>query len=192
MISALRCCSVAMGTGLAALALAHPVAAQHTLSPAQLVGYWQSAAPENQGAFHLVRSFVFTERAWALTARATVDAKLTEPLFTLRIEGDYAVGKPAEIPRDATEAAFFYHRRYVRADSATGAAFFKSQGCDLPLHVEVDVSLAGCGFVPAVTSSGIEYDLLKISGEQLFLGERSGDLAKSRPRALSTFPLTKR
>lgn len=182
----------ALAASAVLLASSLPAAAQTPVSPGQLVGHWHSAAPENLGAFYAVRSFVFTEGSWALVFKTAADAEFAKPLFTLRIDGSYAVGKLAAQPAGATEAAFFYSRRYVRADSPSGAAFFQSQGCTLQPGVETDVSLNGCGFVPSITASGIEYDLLQLKGEQLLLGDRSGDLAKARPTALSAFALVKR
>lgn len=180
-------CLALAGAGLCFGAAAEPVAVA-----AHLVGEWRSPAPEYLGAFHAVRSFVFTDGAWALRLTTAADDKFAAPLFTLRIDGSYLLGTASRQVPSATEAVFFYSRRYVRAESAAGVDLFKKQGCVLELGVEKDISLTGCGFLPSIPASGIEYDLLSLKGDRLWLGERSGDLAKQRPGALSTLAVVRR
>lgn len=174
------------------LALAPVLVAAHAPTTANLTGEWRSAAPEPMGAFHAVRDFVFTPGQWAMVFRAYADAEARKPLFTLRIDGPYVVGGASTQVSGASEVTFQYAHRYVTADSADGVAMFAKMGCTLRVGDETDVSLQGCGFVPSMLQAGVEYDLLKLEGDKLYFGDRSGDLSKARPQKLGAQPVTKR
>jgi hypothetical protein len=130
--------------------------------------------------------------ACALRLTAATDEKLTTPLFTLRIDGSCVPGVASREVKGAFEAVFMYSRRNLRAESPAGVELFKAQGCALDAEVEKHIGPNCCCFLPSMPASGMEYELLSMQGERLWLVDRSGDLAKQRPRALSTLPVVRR
>ena len=174
-----------------AAALAATGDAAGGLRARDLIGRWASPAPENLGQIYGTRAFVMTERAWALEFRAFADAAGQVGLFALRVEGTYALLGASRAVPGATEANFRFGRRYLTA-SASGAGLFAPSGCALEPGVERDVSADGCGFVPSVRAAPVEYDLVRLDGDRLFFGDRSGDLGKARPERLGADPVVRR
>jgi hypothetical protein len=162
------------------------------LEARQLIGEWRSLGPENMGQLYGVRDFTLTETHWALRFQAYGDAEAKAPLFTLRIEGQYLVGGASATVEGASEATFSYTSRHLTADSDAGVDMFKGMGCELDKGVEADISKVGCGFIPSIIASGVEYDLVKLDGDTLFFGDRSGDLSKARPEKLGETPVVRR
>jgi Adenomatosis polyposis coli down-regulated 1 len=157
-----------------------------------LVGRWESSKLENLGQLYGSRNFVLTERAWALQFKAFADEAGKTPLFSLRAEGTYTLGQSSVSVLGATEANFRFTKRYVTAESEAGVGLFQSMGCSLKLGAETNVSTSGCGFIPSVKAASLEYDLVQLDGNNLYFGDRSGDLTKTRPNKLNPEPVTRR
>lgn len=168
--------------------LASPVFAEAPV----LDGHWISAAPENMGQMYATRDFTFDGDAWSVTFRAFGDAAATVPLFTLDVGGAYRIGGASATVPGAYEGIFPATRRSITADSEAGVGLFADMGCTLSLGQAQDLVDEGCGFVPPLMQAMGEYDLVSIQGERFFFGDRSGDLTKARPTALTPFPLVKK
>ena len=65
-------------------------------------------------------------------------------------------------------------------------------GFELAVGAPKNLAAEGCGFVPSLMQGIGEYDLAAVQAGQLFFGDRSGDLSKSRPAALYPFPLVQK
>ena len=167
------------------MAVASPVAAE---TP-DITGQWQSVAPEAMGEVHATRAFTFGATDWSVVFNAYGDAAAQVPLFTLDVGGVYVIGGPSAAVPGANDAIFPATRRQITAQSAAGVAMFGAMGCTLQQGVALPLTDAGCGFVPGLMQAMGEYDLVRIDGGQLFLGDRAGDLTKARPAALTPFAL---
>lgn len=82
-----------------------------------------------------------------------------------------------------TAQPYSFNTRFVSEDRRAGTN---------PEELMAAAASAAAVFLPSIPASGIEYDLLSLKGDRLWLGERSGDLAKQRPGALSSLALVRR
>lgn len=156
-----------------------------------LIGRWVSAGIENYGQFFGRREFVLTERAWSIVFSAFADDKAAIPLWTLRVEGTYILGQPHPGVAGARYADFAGSTKYITAYTDDFAKLFGGTVA-LPKGVEYDFSRTGAGFFPSVEAGPVEYDLVKLEGNTLYLGDRSIDLNKERAQKASAYPLTRR
>lgn len=156
----------------------------------ELDGRWISAAPENIGQMHAIRDFTFDDGRWSVDFVGFADAEATAPLFTATVSGTYVIGGDAQVD-EAWSAVFHIAARSVTANSPAGVSMFESLGCRLDEGVAMDLTVDGCGFLPSVMASAVEYDLIAIHDDQLFLGDRSGDLSLERPGKLIRYPLVR-
>ncbi len=168
------------------------------LAPATLVvaddhapwqGKWISATAEDIGSGFANRSFDLGENDWTLAFTLYADEAQSQAVFRIEFAGRYLVGGPSAYVADAQEAVFQYASRSVTPLSEGAVAMFAAAGCTTRLAQPMDATLTGCGFVPSVIASAVEYDLISITGVEMRLGDRSGDLARERPAKLSDFPL---
>ena len=176
---------------LATLAL--PAAADtaidsHTLRR-DIVGKWASVAPEAYDKVYATRQFIITAKRWGVLFKVYADAAATEPLFHLNVGGPYLLGASAVKVPDAIEGIFPADIRMLIADSPAGVQLFADQGCRLRQGQPLPLVQQGCGFVPSLMQNMGEYDLVAIRNGQLFFGDRSGDLSKTRPDKLTPYPL---
>lgn len=171
-------------TTAAALSIALPASVS---SADTLQGQWVSETPENMGSFYATRAFEFTQDKWSITFDAFADEGATTLLFSVDVAGTYVVGADSAV-EGAQDAVFHISTREVTA-SEIGVGIFADMGCTLVSGEAKDLRNEACGFLPSVMQSAIEYDLISLQNEQLFLGERTGDLSKERPSALIAYPL---
>jgi len=141
------------------------------------------------GAMHATRAFAFDGERWQVRFCAFADAQAQLRLFTLEAGGVFRLGGPSTVVPDAFEGIFPALYRRLCAESDAGIALFASQGGTLALGEPRDLVSESCGFVPALMQAMGEYDLVALREDQLFLGDRSGDLTRSRPQCLTPFPL---
>jgi hypothetical protein len=172
---------------LVALGLAL-VAAATQAQPA-LSGRWVSETVEDDGSHFATRSFSFGAGSWRLVYRAYADRDGRQPLFQLDVGGIYVIGQPSAVVPGAHEAVFPVDHRHLRADSEAGVQLFAAMGCTLQQGREAALVAQGCGFVPGVMQVMGEYDLVALQGDRLFLGDRAGDLSKTRPSKLTPHAL---
>ncbi len=179
-----------MKTAFAALSilLATPVIAE---AP-KLDGTWASIAPENIGQMYAMRDFIFDGDAWSITFRAFGDEALSVPIFTLDVAGYYKIGGESAVVPGAYNGVFGATDKTLVANSDIAVKMFGDMGCTLDVGVPFDLTDQACGFFHASMDAAGEYDLVAIHGDQLFLGDRAGDLTKERPKALTPFPLVKK
>ncbi len=156
-----------------------------------IVGRWQSEAPENYGGHFATRSFVMSDREWQVTYRTYADLQGKQALFTIRVNGYYTLGEASAKVPGAFEGIFPARSRSITAESEAGVQIFAQMGCQLQQGQEKFLINTGCGFVPGVMQIMGEYDLAALKGEKLFLGDRTGDLSKSRPEKLTPYPLVR-
>jgi hypothetical protein len=164
-----------------------------------LSGRWTSLQPEpilnaDGSMIYGLRDFSFAGETWALRFTAYGDPEATVPIFTLRAEGPYTLGDASAVVPGAREAEFHFARRLFTAHAEAFVALLDSAGAGSPpwvAGVEQDVSATGALFIPSVAQAPVEHDLIAFRDGALFLGERSGDLSKTRPTALGTHPLSR-
>lgn len=173
---------------LLAAAIASSAAAQAPV----LNGHWTSAAPEAQGQLFAARDFAFDGNTWSVTYRAFADAQGKMPLFTLNVGGVFVLGGPSPTVSGAYEGVFPALRREIVAESEAGVAMFAGMGCKLEVGAPKVLLAEPCGFVPSQMQAMGEYDLVMLKNGQLFFGDRSGDLTKARPTALTPYPLVRK
>ena len=156
-----------------------------------LQGDWESVASEASGPIYATRAFHFEGDRWKVVFHAYADAGKNVPLFTLNVGGLFVIGDQSATVPGAYEGIFPARYRYITADSEAGVNFFAGMGCALRKDDERELISNGCGFVPSLMQAMGEYDLVSIRDEQLFFGDRSGDLTKARPSQLTPYPLRK-
>lgn len=161
-----------------------------TASPtAEIQGHWRSAGPEHYGNHHATRTFLITDRTWQVRYQAYADARGLQPLFTVRVNGVYALGEASAAVAGAREAIFPALSRSLTADSEAGVQLFASLGCRLEPGLETFLINTACGFVPGLMQVMGEYDLVALNQGRLYFGDRAGDLSKARPDRLTPYPL---
>jgi hypothetical protein len=161
----------------------------HALEPPVLKGKWASAALENYGSHFATRTFTFTDSKWRVTYRAYADAQGSQPLFRLEVGGFYVLGEVSAAVAGAFEGIFPANSRRIVAESDAGVAMFSGMGCMLEKGKTLSLVSKECGFVPGLMQAMGEYDLVAIKEGRLYFGDRSGDLTKARPAALTPYPL---
>jgi hypothetical protein len=166
--------------------------AAHAQTAAELSGTWESPEPQNLGQMHALGAFVFDGDTWSTTFHAFADAGTSQPLFTVEVGGTYVLGAPSEAVNDAVEAVFHVSRRVLTAEGEAGAALFGSMGCDIAAGETRPLVSEGCGFLSPVMQAGAEYDLVRVEGDTLTLGDRSADLSRERPAMLAAVSYVRR
>ncbi|MGL5012587.1 MAG: hypothetical protein ACRC6I_22185 [Paracoccaceae bacterium] len=156
-----------------------------------LDGRWISVAPENIGQMYATRDFTFDGDAWSITFKAFADAERAAPMFTLQVDGHFRLGGESAAVPGAWNGVFGAFDKTVTAHSAAAVEMFGGMGCTLEIDQPFDLTDKACGFFHATMDTLGEYDLVALKDGQLFLGDRSGDLTKARPTALTPFPLVR-
>ncbi len=170
------------------------------LTAKDLLGRWVSPQLEtiptaDGNVMYGLRDFILTEKAWAIRFTAYGDAAGTFKLFTLRVEGTYELGVPALVIPEARYADFHFTARYMTAYAPMFIELFNQvrAGTDAwQVDVEQDVSETGAVFIPSVAAAPVEYDLLKLDGDQLWFGDRTPDLTLNRAVQLNAYPVVRR
>lgn len=156
-----------------------------------IAGHWKSVAPEPMGQFWALREFVIDRERWQVAFKAFADEAATLPLFTLDVGGVYVIGEPSETVPGAFSGIFPATHRHVIIDSDAGVGLFGQMGAKVSRGERRVLLNKGLTFVPALMDAMGEYDLVALRSGRLFFGDRSGDLTKSRPLALTPFPLAR-
>lgn len=154
-------------------------------------GRWTSVAPEAQGGIYATREFQFDDGRWSVIYRTFADEAASQPLFRINVSGAYVIGGLSATVEGAREGIFPALQRDLTAESPAGVAMFADMGCTLEEGVVKHLVDEGCGFLPPLMQVMGEYDLVAFRDDRLFLGDRSGDLSKARPTALTPFPLVR-
>jgi Adenomatosis polyposis coli down-regulated 1 len=169
-----------------------------------VLGVWESdrcVVQERGGARTGSKSvFIFLEREWALEFVQFADDQCARPTMKAFFAGQYHIAEPSGFVTGANDATFGFSRKAVTlydetllADANRGACGRRAWERGQPQ----DVSATGCLWVTPVSACPQEFDLVKIDGNRLFLGERpppGQDLCREDRRAqkLRSVPLVRR
>jgi Adenomatosis polyposis coli down-regulated 1 len=177
---------------------------QSSIPPITIAGIWESERCEvqerNGGRTSSKSVFVFLDEEWALEFIQYSDAACTTPSLRAFFHGRYRITEPSSTVAGAYHATFgFLVKRLTLYDD--GLLAQANQGpCGTRTWTggrEEDVSSTGCLWVVPVSACREEFDLVKLVGERLLLGERPApgeDLCRAdrRAGALRSFPLVRR
>jgi Adenomatosis polyposis coli down-regulated 1 len=169
-----------------------------------LTGIWESdrcVIQERGGTRTSSRSaFVFLDDEWALEFIQYSDAACKVPALRAFFQGRYRVVRPSTAVQGAYDADFGFSRKRLTLYADALLAEANRGGCGDRTWArarEEDVSATGCLWVVPVSACAQEFDVVKVVGDQLFLGERPAagqDLCREdrRARALRSLPLVRR
>ena len=175
--------------------------AAETLTGADLVGEWASTGCEayddgNGGQNYLTRAFALTETRWALELTLFGDPDCTYGLFTSSIEGPYTLGEAATV-EGATNGDFGFATNVWTPLVEDLATVFEEAGCgsgEWEVGVGQDVTATGCiGVAHPLSECPVEYDIVKLDGDDLYFGARVTDMCveSGRPAALAAYPVSR-
>jgi Adenomatosis polyposis coli down-regulated 1 len=177
---------------------------QSSITAISIAGLWESErcdVQERNGRQTSSRSvFVFLDGEWALEFTQYADAACTTPSLRAFFYGRYRVTEPSSAVAGAYHATFgFSVKRLALYDDGL-LAQANGGACGTRVWTrgrEEDVSSTGCLWVVPVSACREEFDLVKVEGERLLLGERPAagtDLCRAdrRAGALRSLPLVRR
>ncbi len=171
------------------------------LTSADLVGDWTSSGCEayddgNGGQNYLTRSFSLTETRWALDFTIYGDPDCSFGLFTAEIEGPYTLGDPASV-EGATNGDFGFSTNVWTPLVEDLALAFEQSGCASgawEVGVGQDVGATGCiGVAQPIAVCPVEYDIVKLDGNDLYFGARVTNMCEEsgRPTSLVEYPVSR-
>jgi Adenomatosis polyposis coli down-regulated 1 len=177
---------------------------QSSISAISIAGIWESErceVQERNGRQTSSRSvFVFLDGEWALEFTQYSDAACTTPSLRAFFHGRYRITEPSSALAGAYHATFgFSVKRLTLYDDGLLAQANRG-ACGTRTWTrgrEEDVSSTGCLWVVPISACREEFDLAKLEGGRLLLGERppaGTDLcdADRRARTLRSLPLIRR
>lgn len=155
-----------------------PVRSQCCYNEMDLNGTYRSAGPEplQDGGFG-VRELRFTPKTWTLTFTHYADGELRHPVFTVVAEGTYTINEMSGKVQNSYNAAFRSEKRTLTLRTADQDAIRRLGlgGCGSTQGEIRDISHISCSFFRSLEESPVEYDLVSLEGDMLFLGERPAD-----------------
>lgn len=165
-----------------------------------LAGNWTSekceSMPNGQGGeTYFTRTFPMTKKEWKIDFTVFGDKDCTQPLFTLDVAGKWELRGQSKSVEGAHNAFFGFKTRTLTAKSE-GAVQFMNQAefCgkkDWKVGEALDIHKTGCaqlGAKPAKECKG-EHDLVKMDGEKVFLGDRSGNMCEKNNYPTKLYPV---
>jgi hypothetical protein len=187
-----------------------------------LRGNWQSPIIETienpDGSFmYIKREAIFIDDNWDIFIRAYLDEEGEKPFFTIHANGNYILGEKSETLSGAVAVDFHNRARYVTAHQHSLVDMLNENSPfdgEWMLDLEHDVSSKGCILVPSIETCPVEYDVIKIQGNEIYFGdftaEQKEDIKKlsqgdqnpldgpdgicstdNRPRQLIDYPMFK-
>jgi hypothetical protein len=169
----------------------------------ELIGHWASASceayPNGMGGMsYLKRDFTLTApSSWKLTVTVYQDAACASPFVALDLGGGaFHVGAASTAVSGATEVDYDFVYRKVTPLDPNAVGLLNGGGCGdghAAVGMQEDVTASGCTplGLPAQSACPTEHDLNQIVGNQLFYGDRSGNLCQTRPAKLGAFAVTR-
>lgn len=189
--------SLSVLTAVSSVAFA---AKEKKLAKPNLAGNWTSekceSMPNGQGGeTYFTRSFPMTKKEWKIDFTVFGDKDCTQPLFTLDVAGKWELRGQSKSVEGAHNAFFGFKTRTLTAKSE-GAVQFMNQAefCgkkDWKVGEAHDIHKTGCaqlGAKPAKECKG-EHDLVKVDGEKVFLGDRSGNMCEKNNYPSKLYPV---
>jgi hypothetical protein len=161
--------------------------------PPNLVGTWKSPTPEFAGNGHYaVREFSFNGPRMEHTFTLAADKDMKKIIYIYRVEGSVELGSPSTKVAGAFDLQIKPSKKLVTLKTKDKLTIedigFKE--CKLTTGKEKDISSSGCSVLRSINECSVEYDLVKIEGEQLRLGERPVDnevcSPENRPEMLAS------
>jgi hypothetical protein len=200
----IRCVPGLLVGGLVLSGVTFQDPSQSSITSISIAGIWESErcdVQERNGKQTSSTSvFVFLDGEWALELIQYPDAACTAPSLRAFFHGRYRITEPSRAVAGAYHATFgFSVKRITLYDDGLVAQANRS-ACGTRTWTrgrEEDVSATGCLWVVPVSACREEFDLVKLDGERLMLGERPAagtDLCRAnrRARALRSLPLVRR
>jgi hypothetical protein len=157
--------------------LVSDLAAQPSTTP-KVIGFWESetcVVQEREGTRTSSKSaFAFLDREWALEFVQFVDDQCVRPTMKAFFTGQYQITRPSHVVTAAHDATFgFSYKAVTLYDQTLLAEANRVCGGRVWTRGEPqDVTTTGCLWVTPVSACPQEFDLVKLDGNRLFLGER--------------------
>jgi len=179
------------------------IAAQPRTMPA-LMGVWESercVEQERGGARTSSKSvFIFLDGEWALELVQFADEQCGRPTMKVFFAGRYQITHHSSVVAGANDATFGFSYKAVTLYDESLLAEANRGVCGRHAwerRQPRDVSATGCFWVTPTSACPKEFDLVKVEGNRLFLGERpqpGQDLCSEDRRAqkLRSLPLVRR
>jgi hypothetical protein len=144
-----------------------------------LRGKWQSPeieAMENPDGslMYIKREAIFIDDNWDIFIRAFLDEAGENPFFTIHAKGNYILGEESENLPGAFAVDFHNRARYVTAHNKSMVNMLNDTSSfngEWMIDMEHDVSSKGCALVPSVETCPVEYDVIKVQGNEIFFGD---------------------
>jgi len=141
-----------------------------------LRGNWQSPVIESiensdGSLMYIKREAIFIDDNWDIFIHAYLDEDGEKPFFTIHAKGNYIIGKQSETLTGAVAVDFHNRARYVTAhqhsliDMLNETSPFDGEWM---LDLEHDVSSKGCILVPSIETCPVEYDVIKVQGNEIY------------------------
>jgi hypothetical protein len=176
---------------------------QSTITAISISGIWESErcdVQERNGRQTSSRSvFVFLDGEWALELTQYSEAACATPSLRAFFQGRHRITESSSAVAGAYHATFGFSMKRLTLYDDDLLAQANRGGCGTRTWTrgrEEDVSSTGCLWVVPVSACREEFDLVKLEGDRLRLGERPAagtDLchADRRARALRSLPLVR-
>ena len=144
-----------------------------------LKGNWQSPVMEtiknpDGSVMFIKREAIFIDDNWDIFIRSFLDEKGKIPFFTIHAKGNYILGRESPDLPGAVDVDFNNRGRYITAhyrslvDMLNETSPFDGEWM---LDLEHDVSSKGCILVPSIETCPVEYDIIKIQGNEIYFGD---------------------
>jgi hypothetical protein len=169
-----------------------------------LPGFWeheQCQVQERDGRRTGSRSvFAIFDREWGIAFTQYADAACQERVLTATLRGTYEPDAASARVAGAVDVTFRFTRKGLAVYDPALLDRLNAGACGdrrWSRGIEQDVGAAGCLSIESVAACGQEYDLVRVDGDRLYLGERPPPgtnicAAGRRPTRLRTEPLRRR
>lgn len=191
---------------VSALAKDKPAKAGKAAAP-DITGEWLSEGgcekmPNGQGGeTYFNRHFWIDKAEWKIHFTTFGAADCTGELLQVEIAGPYKLGKASKAVAGATEGDFSTSKTMTVTPKAEGVlGWLNGAGVcgkkDWKVGEAHDVSKTGCKELgikgKAQCKAHRELDLVKVEGDKLWFGDRSGDMCKARPTKMAGGAMVKK
>jgi len=144
-----------------------------------LKGNWQSPVMEtienpDGSVMFIKREAIFIDDNWDIFIRAFLDDEAKIPFFTIHAKGNYILGKESSDLPGVVDVDFNNRGRYVTAQHLSLVDLLNETNPfdgEWMLDLEHDVSSKGCILVPSIETCPVEYDIIKIQGNEIYFGD---------------------